>query len=33
MKIDIPNAVASVQKRVLGGQLQEVVLYTESVGW
>jgi hypothetical protein len=33
LKIDLSNAVASSQKRVLSGQLQEIALYTETFGW
>ncbi|KAI9809847.1 MAG: hypothetical protein M1825_000280 [Sarcosagium campestre] len=33
MKIDLSNAVARAQKRVLNGELREVALYTETFGW
>jgi hypothetical protein len=33
MKIDLANAVAALQKKVLGRGLQEIALHTESFGW
>lgn len=33
MKIDLSNAVARAQVRVIKGELREVALYTETFGW
>jgi predicted ferric reductase len=33
LKIDLSNAVANLQRRVLKGQSQDVALYTESFDW
>jgi hypothetical protein len=33
LKIDLSNAVAGLQRRVLKGEAQEVRLHTETFGW
>jgi hypothetical protein len=33
MNQDLSNAVASCQKKVLSGEIQEVALHTETFGW
>ena len=33
LKIDVANASASLQSRVLKGEVAEVALQTESFGW
>ena len=33
LKVDVANAAASAQKRVLSGDCAEIALYTESFGW